>query len=735
MDGRGGEATGPLRAARWHDSTPARAAMLVGGILLVAVIVFGTGGDDASTTEAMRAFAGGIDGTEPPDEVPADDAPAPEAAADPAEPADDDAPATDSTEPAVGDEPTTEPELPAVVGQFPPAPLLPRHAAAIVPLGDDVVVWGGHLEGGNLGETILPWASYVDGAVLDTVAGEWRWMAPAPLIDSSREPAAVAVGPVAVIARQRSIAAYDPSVDEWSPLPDLAFEVEQLFAVGDDMVAAVGWPNHVAFLSLAASSEWVAAELTGSSDNVAWTTDGDRVIASLSTPEGQQLEAFEPGASTSTVLGVSPDVRFSSSFHDVVAVDDRIVLVHESSPIWTFVESTGTWEDSTLLLGRTWETPPIAEVSPDGLLLVRKAPSLFQSSDPALRTGLVTTPLPGWLDRSTVLVGDRWWSFGYFVSEARNELVSTPIPTATTRVVSGPPPCADLPAATGGEPADDVAFGEAWPVRDDDVLISDGGSVYASADGEIRGLLLRAEFVGDVFVDGDGGVVYQDPTAIIRVGADRRITVLHQDDDLETGFPGILLGGTARIEGTWVAFGTQAGPDPYEVGEGDLVIVPFDDGPLRPVAQVIYESTGARAAFDGEHFVLAWGHVVDSWITGVSPAGMPVGFAWNRFEQQTAYEEVRVVVGVHGGRVARAEVDESGAMRVTAWDARTGEIVLPEIELPVGPDARNVSLFPLGDRLVVSAHTPGGPCTRIFEADGSFADLPLRGRATPSVDG
>ncbi len=295
--------------------------------------------------------------------------------------------------------------------------------------------------------------------------------------------------------------------------------------------------------------------------------------------------------------------------------------------------------------------------------------------------------------------------------------------------------CAALPEFPGGEPAHgSVFFGDAWPVLDDDLVLADEFTVMAFNDGELRGVLLATDFAGAVHVDGAGGLVYQDRFGqIVHAAADETLTVLADDPDFIVGFPGMELHGTAEIDGRWHAFAIDGGETETDDFVGELVILPIGGGEATAVGDVIRGNSSARPDWDGEQFILTWGHALEAWITGLSLDGAAVDLPWNDLTEPTTYEDQTLLVGAHGWQAYRGELDADGQMIVLGFDARSGDVVYPARILELGPELTDVSILPLEDRLIVSALTPAGWCTRIVGPDGSAEDVPFRGRASGPV--
>jgi len=122
---------------------------------------------------------------------------------------------------------------------LPPSPLSPRHAAATVAVGDEVLVLGGTSQG------ICPPAAscvgpepgelLVDAAAYDVVDGSWRTLSDVP--DSSLIPVGV-IGDVAYVGSRQGAFAYDVSDDSWTPVPPLPDRRQRGLAVAGDVLVS-----------------------------------------------------------------------------------------------------------------------------------------------------------------------------------------------------------------------------------------------------------------------------------------------------------------------------------------------------------------------------------------------------------------------------------------------------------------------------------------------------------------
>jgi hypothetical protein len=135
-----------------------------------------------------------------------------------------------------GEEPrqvTSVSETPSRSATF---PLATRAESAIVWTGHEIVVWGGDIEGPNVGLPELGWQSYADGAAFDPGAGTWRTMAPGPLPATDRGAKGAWASGRVVLTSGRHVAAWDPQTDTWLAFPELPREPVALASTGGDVI-------------------------------------------------------------------------------------------------------------------------------------------------------------------------------------------------------------------------------------------------------------------------------------------------------------------------------------------------------------------------------------------------------------------------------------------------------------------------------------------------------------------
>jgi hypothetical protein len=222
------------------------------------------------------------------------------------------------------------------------SPLSPRNDAAVIAAGDVVVVWGGSIEGANVGRPELGFETFDDGAFLDLASGTWRAMSPAPL------PRAVDVRPVGIwtgeevlVFRGAHAAAWDPSSDTWRSLPAPPDRVTQVFWTGEEVIALGadatyhvgddGWnalPDGPVEPTELLGGEAVAAAWTGDELIVLSKSASDRADAAAFDPESRSWRALPPAEFSygSTAVGVAwtGDELVAVGYErDVVALDPR----------------------------------------------------------------------------------------------------------------------------------------------------------------------------------------------------------------------------------------------------------------------------------------------------------------------------------------------------------------------------------------------------------------------------
>lgn len=233
------------------------------------------------------------------------------------------APTTNTNRPAAGWE------------QLPPGPLSPRHSAAAVTIGDEVLIMGG-----NATPVCPPAAGCMepdrllgDGAAYDVPERSWRRLAPAPvpLPMAWLRPPVVLAGTV-YTATDRELLAYSVADDSWQRLPGPPTTAWR-DAVGDSP-----------FLSLLAAGDVLVAQTNG-------PEAGTWAYASYDPADGQWRELPQPELSRS----------FQSQ---MVWAGDRVVVVAEPKRTFTSdaVSPAQPMGAATLdLRGRTWSAVPQGE--------------------------------------------------------------------------------------------------------------------------------------------------------------------------------------------------------------------------------------------------------------------------------------------------------------------------------------------------------------------------------------
>lgn len=204
--------------------------------------------------------------------------------------------------------------------ELPEAPLAPRQAHVAVWSGEELVVWGGT-------EAELPASTdeagepsaeiWDDGAAYDPSSDQWRPLPEAP-IDGRTMAAAAWTGEELVIAGgaaagadpgtfddRRDGAAYDPAEDSWRTIPDLPEDSNGATDgvwTGEEFVVPVG--THLNPMAAAAydptADEWRtladAPAVPGVGSDLAWTGEEVAVVfGALDGEPGGQAAAYDPG--------------------------------------------------------------------------------------------------------------------------------------------------------------------------------------------------------------------------------------------------------------------------------------------------------------------------------------------------------------------------------------------------------------------------------------------------------
>ncbi|MEY2463957.1 MAG: hypothetical protein QOH64_2095 [Acidimicrobiaceae bacterium] len=138
---------------------------------------------------------------------------------------------------------------------LPDTPLTPRIGTTSVWTGTEMVVWGG-------AEANDSTATVNDGAAFNPITNTWRRLAPSPLTPRAYAQGTWTGHELVILSNTADGARYDPSIDQWQPLPPLpnadAHPSGQLVAVwaGDRLVVANEWGAFNQISSTTSSGSW-----------------------------------------------------------------------------------------------------------------------------------------------------------------------------------------------------------------------------------------------------------------------------------------------------------------------------------------------------------------------------------------------------------------------------------------------------------------------------------------------
>lgn len=310
----------------------------------------------------------------------------------------------------------------------PAGELGPRNDLALVDVDGGLVAWGGDLEGVNVGRPELGDPTYADGAVFRPDSG-WTAMAPSPLPDSSATVLGVARGPEdpvlghdgdALIVRGTSAAAYEPSTDAWTELPDLPVAPRHLVWVGGATVALTERGGHRLADDATSDGGWepiadlpdgATVDLAG----VVWTGTELDVFVSGRTEVGGYR--WDPATDEWSALPGHPFPDGPAGLVRAVATDDGIVVVAGYQlRAFRYDPEAQTWQDLPGV--------PMATQEGGTDLLVADGRAVAQRADVvAVLDGDVWTPVPGaqpspfdpW-----VAAGDAAYTFGYAYGDGQD---------------------------------------------------------------------------------------------------------------------------------------------------------------------------------------------------------------------------------------------------------------------------------------------------------------------------
>ena len=216
---------------------------------------------------------------------------------------------------------------------LPAAPLAERAGAAVVTVGDQLIVWGGgvpnHLDGSE--------PPYNDGAVLDITTGQWHSMADSPLTGGSSSGAPLDGQAIFVDATGAS-ASYDPATDAWAPIQGLAPGLVQVVEWQGQLFGNTG----TAFAQLGRDGWSSLIRFENDMQNVRLVVVGTELMM-FGGGTGSALQGGRWDLGLWTPLTPAPPIDISGGMFGVGAVDGRVVAVGWSMEALTYDPATDEW--------------------------------------------------------------------------------------------------------------------------------------------------------------------------------------------------------------------------------------------------------------------------------------------------------------------------------------------------------------------------------------------------------
>ncbi len=242
---------------------------------------------------------------------------------------------------------------------LPSAPLDVRGDAAVVWTGSELVVWGGHVEAGNMG---LPGGdrSYDDGAAYDPTTKTWRTLSAGPLPAAGTTVGAMTRDGV-LLVRGRTAAVWNPASDTWDELEAAPRPVLDLFSAGDVVISR----SANARLDLD-SGRWTdlpepPARLERATS--AWTGEDLVVIGGEGTPFASAVAiAYNATDDAWRTIAAPPSDLHAEAL--AAAWDgSRIVVVNYDMRAVAYAPATDTWRDLPPVPARFSEWQPLLEAA------------------------------------------------------------------------------------------------------------------------------------------------------------------------------------------------------------------------------------------------------------------------------------------------------------------------------------------------------------------------------------
>jgi len=292
-------------------------------------------------------------------------------------------------------------------------PLEPRGQAAMAWTGEEIVVWGGNLEGGG--------RIFGDGAAYNPATGEWRMLAAAPIEGAGEYPLALWTGEDVLVVSGISVAAWDPNTDTWRRFADLPvpFPAEHQPINYEKSILAAAWTGD----ELIIADAWAALDpATGAwrplpepplglyRATVTWVDD-ELVVTGATTDPGttgaENIEAVAYDPETDAWRDL-PQAPVHSQATDAAWTGEELVVVNYSATAAAYDPATNSWRELPNLPVLTGEWTP-------QVLAVEGAVTAFMGNATVVLREDEWTPLPygEFPIGPHAVAGDSVYSFGF----------------------------------------------------------------------------------------------------------------------------------------------------------------------------------------------------------------------------------------------------------------------------------------------------------------------------------
>ena len=279
---------------------------------------------------------------------------------------------------------------------LPAAPLAERAGAAVVTVGDQLIVWGGgvpnHLDGSE--------PPYNDGAVLDITTGQWHSMADSPLTGGSSTGVALDERAIFVDAFGAS-ASYDPATDTWTPIQGLAPWLVEIVTWHGQPFGNTG----TAFAQLGPTGfESSLTPFDSDMQNVRLAVVGDELMM-FGEGTGSALKGGRWNSGLFTPLATAPPIDITGGMFGVGAVGGRAVVVSWTMGALAYDPATDEWSRLPDVPGfPTKCQPQVAGVGTTAVVRMCGFVAVLADDSPSW---VISSPFAGSIDMGLHIDGDR----------------------------------------------------------------------------------------------------------------------------------------------------------------------------------------------------------------------------------------------------------------------------------------------------------------------------------------